>query len=145
MTTFRDLREQQVIIFLTRHGPVTIETLEKAIPGDIGGKAENVARRLIKEGRIEERLLITLDPDDVLAALIDLQDGNATAGEQFDWNQDWVHGYAARDVAGVLRAHPGHGSVTWNQVFPVLEELANASKVIRVQLGRIPVYRTAGA
>lgn len=58
MTTFRDLREQQVITFLTRHGPVTIETLEKAIPGDIGGKAENVARRLIKEGRLEQRLLL---------------------------------------------------------------------------------------
>lgn len=62
-TGFKVYRERHVINFLTRYGPATIETLRKAVPGNIGGDAVVVARRLIEEGRLDAKLLLEDAPE----------------------------------------------------------------------------------
>lgn len=51
------MREAHIIQYLTRYGPSTYEELARAVPGDIGGRADRVVRRLIREGRLEARYI----------------------------------------------------------------------------------------
>lgn len=89
--------------------------------------------------------------NEVLDALVALEDGDADAEQQCDYNVGWVHGYRSLDVARALYRPPRWRSATWTEVYPVLEALASAGEVIRVvprRIGRevpVPVYRTVGA
>jgi hypothetical protein len=81
----------------------------------------------------------------VLEALQALENGTEQGGNQFDWNLDFIHGYAGRDIAGVLH-YRGHSRMTWMDAHSELEALADAG-IVRVVVGngRVPLYRTVGA
>lgn len=79
--------------------------------------------------------------DQVLKTLIDLEQGYVSAGQQFDWNPDFVHGYAARDIGHVV-GRP------WTRMFVILEALADDGTIHRTQpgpRGTVTCYRTVGA
>jgi hypothetical protein len=79
-----------------------------------------------------------------LDALRALESGEREPGECFPWNSDFVHGHAARDVARVV-------GIRWAEALLLLDELAEARRVIRVVPRRsrtrrpVPVYRTVGS
>lgn len=70
-----------------------------------------------------------IDPTVALDALRALESGREQAGEQFDWNPDFIHGYAARDVASALPK-----CTTWRQAYAALEQLAAEGRVVRVKV-----------
>lgn len=54
---YQAMRESHVIQYLARYGPKTYEELMQAIPGNQGGRADRVARELIRQGRLKEELI----------------------------------------------------------------------------------------
>jgi hypothetical protein len=70
----------------------------------------------------------------VLEALRDLESGKVYAARAFDWDPEFQHGYAARNVASAARS-----KMTWKEASEILERLAAVGKITRVVI-KSPQY-----